>query len=85
MRDDMYGKFDFNTSTAYLQHFPGSSWHGDDSAIVFWLYAHLSWLVRGGLLALLCTTVVLWMRRRQRSISTLLSSPSAHKSKSCIV
>lgn len=84
MRDDLYGKFSFNASTAYLNHHPGSSWHGEDSAIVFWLYRHLVWLARVGMLVLLCSTMAaLWVRLRQRVAPP--SQTCVYKTKLCIV
>lgn len=83
MPDAMYGKFAFNASTAYLRHVPGSSWHGTDSLVVFWLYSHLAWLVRGGLLVVLTVIMIsLWVRRVRCACRPL--SPR-NKDKSCIV
>lgn len=36
---DVYGKYEV-TSSAYLKHLHGSSWHGNDAKYVFWLEHH---------------------------------------------
>ncbi len=88
MPDTMYGKFAFNASTAYLRHVQGSSWHGTDSLVVFWLYSHLAWLVRGGLVLVLTVLVIaaLWAQRAQ-SVRYRPMSPKGGRSKDkcCIV
>lgn len=69
--DNFYGKYS-NETEAYLKHYSGSSWHGGDAKLVFWLYSHLTLLlwVGGGLLLV----ALRWLVTRNKEGGGLYSS-----------
>ncbi len=57
-------------SRALFKHYDGSSWHGSDSAIIFWLFQTLSWslpviTLLAGLLLGHVGTVLLQSKKQQ--------------------
>eukprot|EP00195_Chlamydomonas_chlamydogama_P012235 CAMPEP_0202901688 /NCGR_PEP_ID=MMETSP1392-20130828/14401_1 /ASSEMBLY_ACC=CAM_ASM_000868 /TAXON_ID=225041 /ORGANISM="Chlamydomonas chlamydogama, Strain SAG 11-48b" /LENGTH=267 /DNA_ID=CAMNT_0049588293 /DNA_START=295 /DNA_END=1098 /DNA_ORIENTATION=- len=69
---DIYGKYK-KTSAAYMVHLHGSSWHGNDARLVFWLEHNWVYLVTLGVSSALL--LIAWLVRRYSMLSHAKASP----------
>jgi mannosyltransferase OCH1-like enzyme len=46
---------------AFFRHYSGSSWHGADSRLIFWLYTNLALVLPLLAMAVLLTAIACWV------------------------
>ncbi|KAF3482493.1 mannosyl phosphorylinositol ceramide synthase SUR1 [Arthroderma uncinatum] len=56
------------TEYAFFSHFPGSTWHGNDVAILSWLYHYLWIFILAGFALMITSNVLGYTRRARRRI-----------------